>query len=153
MSEPATSNPVSLTSADIFRDLSLELLRQGKSIRFHAPGRSMYPSIKENEVITVEPISPSAVQTGDILLYQSGQHLVAHRVVRIDLGGDGARLFILRGDTWGTYDQPVKAKQIFGKVVGVERKGQPINPYSRKAQIRLIIHTIASWIKSRVTRS
>jgi hypothetical protein len=169
MTESDSSSPVSLMSADLFRDLSTDLLRQGKSIRFRAPGRSMYPSIREGEAITVEPVSPSAVQTGDILLYQTGERLVAHRVVRIiktelppPCSFDGehpsnnthqsslvTRLcFVLRGDTWGEEDpSPVKDSQILGKVIRVERNGRPVNPYSRKAQIRLLVHTLGSCVK------
>jgi signal peptidase I len=169
MTESDFSNPVSLMSADLFKDLSTDLLRQGKSVRFHAPGRSMYPSIREGEAITVEPVSPSAVQTGDILLYQSGERLVAHRVARIiktkvprPYSLDGERpsdnthpssrvprlSFVLRGDTWGKEDpEPVEDSQILGKVIRVERNGRPVNPYSRKAQIRLLVHTLGSRIK------
>ena len=48
-----SDQPVSLTSVHLFADLATELLRQGKSVRFRAPGRSMYPTIKEEEIITV----------------------------------------------------------------------------------------------------
>jgi signal peptidase I len=169
MAESDSSDPTSLTPADLFRDLSTDLLRQGKSIRFHAPGRSMYPSIREGEAVTVEPVSPSAVQTGDILLYQSGERLVAHRVARIiktevsrpsSLDGEHpsndthhsslvTRLcFVLRGDTWGEEDpDPVKDSQILGKVIRVERNGRPVNPYGRKAQVRLLVHTLGSRIR------
>jgi hypothetical protein len=168
MTEPTSSNPVSLTSSDLFRDLGTELLRQGKRIRFHAPGRSMYPTIKENEVITVEPIEPSSINVGHIILYRQDRSVVAHRVARIikteplppcslDVehpSNNGCPLslvprhsFLLRDDTWGKQYVLVTGEQILGKVASVERNGRQVDPYSRRAQIRLIAHTIASRIK------
>jgi hypothetical protein len=52
----------------LFADVSTELLRSGQGIRFRAPGRSMYPTIKEGETITVQPVAPSVVRRGDIIL-------------------------------------------------------------------------------------
>lgn len=67
----------------LFIDMSTELLRQGKNVRFQAPGLSMHPAIKEGEKITVVPISSFDVKRGDILLYLAGKKVIAHRVVRI----------------------------------------------------------------------
>ncbi len=58
-----------MSTGKLLLDLSNELLRNGQSVRFSAPGRSMYPTIREGEPITVQPVSPSAVQKGDIILY------------------------------------------------------------------------------------
>jgi hypothetical protein len=168
MIERASSNPISLTSADLFRDLSAELLRQGKCIRFPALGRSMYPTIKENEVITVEPIEPSSINVGHIILYRQDRSVVAHRVARIiktepppqfsvdvehpsnnacPLSLVPRHSFLLRDDTWGKQDVLVTGEQILGKVVSVERNGRHADPYSRRARIRLTAHTIGSRIK------
>lgn len=67
----------------LFIDVSTELLRQGQSVRFRAPGLSMHPAIKERETITVAPIAPFDIKRGDILLYLVGRKIVAHRVVSI----------------------------------------------------------------------
>ncbi|MEJ2725310.1 MAG: S24 family peptidase [Deltaproteobacteria bacterium] len=131
-------------------DLTTQLLRDGKSVRFHAPGRSMYPTIREGEAIKVEPILPSEVKVGDIILYRSDDGVIAHRVARIERGEKGERRFILRADTWGEYDEPVDASQIMGKVVSTERGGRSINPYCTGAKARLLIHTIASRLKRHI---
>ena len=128
-------------------ELSTQLLREGKSVRFRAPGRSMYPTIRENEPITVAPVKSQDVKVGDIILYRSGESVIAHRVQRIE-GDEVNRLrFILCEDTWGTLDAPVESQQILGKVVSVERAGRNIDPYSTQAKIRLLVHTIASRLK------
>jgi len=71
------------SSQQLFIDVSIELLRQGKSVRFRAPGLSMHPTIKEGETITVEPVAPFDIKRGDILLYFIGKKAIAHRVVSI----------------------------------------------------------------------
>ena len=107
----------------------------------------MYPTIRENEAITVEPVEPQDVKVGDIILYRFGDSVVAHRVMRIEKREGNASRFILREDTWGTLDEPVEAEQILGKVVSVERAGRNIDPYSIRAKVRLLIHTIGSRLK------
>ncbi|MGD9322053.1 MAG: S24 family peptidase, partial [Desulfobacteraceae bacterium] len=119
----------SLNSNHLLLDLSTELLGRGKRVRFRAPGRSMYPTIRENEAITVEPVALQDVKVGDIILFRSGESVVAHRVMRIEKVEGKASRFILREDTWGTLDEPVEAEQILGKVVSVERAGRNIDPY------------------------
>lgn len=138
-------------SQDLLTDLTTQLLRDGKSVRFSAPGRSMYPTIREGETITVEPIVPSQGKVGDILLYRFENGVVAHRVARIEQREKNARRFIFRGDTWGDYDEPVHADQIMGKVVKVERGGRDIDPYSTRARVRLVVHTIASRLKHMIS--
>ena len=131
-------------------NLTTQLLRDGQSVRFRAPGRSMYPTIREGEAITVEPILPSEVKVGDIILYRSDDGVIAHRVTRIERGENDGRRFILRADTWGEYDEPVYADQVMGKVVSTERGGRSINPYCTGARARLLIHTIASRLKHHI---
>jgi hypothetical protein len=67
----------------LFIDMSTELLRQGKNVRFQAPGLSMYPAIREGETIIVAPVARLNIKRGDILLYLAGTKVIAHRVVRI----------------------------------------------------------------------
>ena len=67
-----------------FADMATELLEHGHSVKFRAPGRSMHPTIKEGETITVEPIAPTAVKRGHIILYRSESGVIAHRVARIE---------------------------------------------------------------------
>ncbi len=72
------------TSSDMFLDTIVELLRSGQAVRFRAPGNSMHPTIKNSETITVEPVAPSSVKVGDIILYRSKAGIIAHRVIRIE---------------------------------------------------------------------
>ena len=118
-----------------------------KSIRFRAPGRSMYPAIKEDETITVQPVEPSGIKTGDIILYRLEDVVIAHRVVRIERGEDGGSRFILRGDASGALNEAVEPAQVLGRVVSVERGGRSIDLYSRRAKMLRIAHVRASRLK------
>ena len=68
-------------ASKLLLDLTAELLSRGTTVRFRPRGRSMYPSIREGELITVEPVAASDVKLADIVLYRSERGLIAHRVV------------------------------------------------------------------------
>jgi signal peptidase I len=142
-----SANKSVLNPQYLFTDVSTKLLCSGQSIRFRAPGRSMLPTIKEDETITVQPVAPSAIKMGDIILYRLEGVVIAHRVVRIERGEDGGFRFIARGDASGVPDEPVEPAQVLGKVVSVERGGYTIDLYSRRAKMLRIAHVCASRLK------
>ncbi len=145
----------------LFIDMSTELLRQGKNVRFRAPGLSMHPAIREGETITVAPVTPVDIKRADILLYIVGKKVIAHRVVRIKREKNDPTshtstlfnalnpqiIFTLRGDASAICDEQVEEEQVLGKVVSVERHGRNIDLYSRKARVLHIAYTWASRLK------
>jgi signal peptidase I len=136
---------------DLFVDMSTELLREGKSVRFQAPGRSMHPTIREGETITVQPAKPWTVKKKDIILYRLERRVIAHRVIRIETRNGNLPCFILRGDASGACDDPVEPGQVLGRVVSVERAGRIIDPYSLKGKLLRIAHVWASRLKRFIT--
>ena len=66
-------------------------------------------------------------------------------------GGDcpsiQSRFFILRGDAARTFDEPVTAEQVLGKVISLERNGKVVNPYSLKHKLTCWAHRWASRLK------
>ncbi len=110
-----------------------ELLGSGQTVRFRAPGHSMSPLIRSNEMLVVQPIDPRAARKGDILLYRAADRLTAHRLVGFVQGREGATpQLILKSDVWLSTDERVLPAQVLGKVVAVERKSGLCDPYSRK---------------------
>ena len=128
-------------------DISTELLANGYSVRFRAPGNSMHPAINDGELIIVKPVMPSDLKRGDIVLYRLNSGVIAHRVVRILRKKDGAPSFLLQGDAAGACDYPVEAHQILGKVTSVQRDGRSVNLYSIRAKMLRIGHAWASRLK------
>ena len=155
MSEELPSTPSSARSSQhLFLDVSTELLECGHSVRFKAPGRSMQPTIKEGETITVDPIAPEVVKRGDIILYRTPSGVVAHRVVGIkrEMTAQSSslsphHLFLLRGDAATACDAPVAPDQVLGKVIFVERDGRSINPYCLRVKTLRLARLIAPRIK------
>jgi signal peptidase I len=156
-------NGLWIDNTDLFSELLEETLNRGHSIRFRAPGGSMYPTIRNGDILTVTPIETASITIGDIILYRHKSGVTAHRVIRItkrdahhsqhsalrpqtsDLRPQS--YFILRGDAAVVFDDPVSADQILGKVTLVERSGRRINPYTRSAKILFSTRRLASRLR------
>ncbi len=110
-------------NSEAFLDLAAQLLGRGHRARFRAEGGSMHPSIRAGEAVVVEPVAPTEVRAGDVLLYRGEQRLTAHRVVGIDRATEAAPVFTLRGDAAGLPEERVESGQILGRVVEAERRG------------------------------
>ena len=152
-------------ASKLLLDLTTELLSQGTTVRFRPSGRSMYPSIREGELVTVEPVVASDVTLGDIVLYHSQRGLIAHRVIQVNRSqaqlnayraagfslrassSQDARAFRLRGDASLSCDQPVEADQILGRVIRVERDGRSVALASRGAKLWHKARRLASGLK------
>ena len=143
--QSSDANPLNL------EQVCTELLREGHQIKFKAPGDSMYPTICDGDLITVQPIKPSNVIMGDIILYRHKSGVVAHRVVNIQAPQSSVPspqyFFTLRGDAAIVLDNPVGADQILGKVVSTEKNGRRINPYSFKVKLLYKTRRLASRLK------
>ena len=104
-------------TSDTFVDTSVDLLCRGHRVRFSAPGRSMHPTIREGETITVEPLDPRDVKKGDIILYRSNSGVTAHRVVCIE-----------KADISG---EPAQSSKVSNETI--DRKNLPLHEVSIKA--------------------
>ena len=137
-------------ASNLLLDLTTELLSQGATVRFRPSGRSMYPSIREGELITVEPVKASDVKLADIVLYRSERGPIAHRVVGSSPTQSSvlsSHHFLLLGDASLSCDQPVEAHQILGRVVRVQRNGRSIQLASRGAKLWHKARRLASGVK------
>ena len=108
----------------LFIDTIEDLLRHGHTVRFQADGWSMHPTIRSGEIIVIEPLGPTHVRAGDILLYRRTRAAIAHRVLCMVLSTAGRPTLILRGDAADCVDSPVDVEQVLGRVVAVERRGR-----------------------------
>jgi len=123
------------TSFPLLSELSGELLSLGFGVRFRAPGTSMHPTIRHGDLITVEPVAPSKLKKGDIILYRLQNDFIAHRIMNIETRNGCGLTFILRGDASTTCDAPVKSAQVLGKVVCLKRGQRRIDPYSLRVRL------------------
>jgi signal peptidase I len=105
---------------EAFLELSQELLDRGALLRFQAHGDSMYPFIKNGNIIVIEPRNGNAVSTGDVIFYRRTDGLVtAHRLVKINNQNDSPVL-TTKGDSLYYFDPPVTGEQVMGRVVLIE---------------------------------
>lgn len=115
------------------KDLSLsgpalvQLLRavldKGAPARFRAKGVSMFPFIKNEDVVTLSPLQNASPGVGDVIAFvlQGTDKLCVHRVVRKD--GDCC---VTKGDNSSEADESVPKENILGFVTRVERDGKEV---------------------------
>jgi signal peptidase I len=140
----------SRTSSPSFSILSRYLLSLGLGVRFRAPGASMHPTIRHEDVITVEPVAPSSLKRRDIILYRRQSNFIAHRIVKIEERDGRGLTFIVRGDASVTCDAPVKPEHVLGKVVCLERDHQIIDPYGLRIRLWNMLYFWLARFKSNV---
>lgn len=108
----------------LMKDIGLNLLKEGKTIRIKAHGYSMYPCIKPGSVILIEPIHLKGIPVpGEIIAIQRENGLIVHRLTRIVVK-NGTRMYIARGDSNSSTDNPVTIDKIAGRIVGAETSGE-----------------------------
>lgn len=115
-----------------FREVVIDLLREGRAVQFRAVGWSMHPAIEDGETLSVHPISPSDLQVGDVALFLIEDRLIAHRVLRCPTTRN--QTFLLRGDAMEE-SETVTGDQILGIVS--DRSMTP-----RKAAARRMVHRL-----------
>lgn len=76
----------------------------------------MLPSIPPGSLVQVEPAPVEGLRPGDVVMSGAWERLVAHRIERVLIQGDGSRKFVLRGDNLPQCDLPVAATAILGRV-------------------------------------
>ncbi|MDO9579596.1 MAG: nucleotidyltransferase family protein [Bacteroidales bacterium] len=109
-----------------FLELSSEILSQGNCLRFRARGGSMYPFVRDGDILEVEPVNGREIRLGDVIFYQTAdERVVAHRVVRQSFSNDGP-ILITRGDSTVGKGERVSLEDILGRVKFIERNGRKI---------------------------
>lgn len=95
--------------------LGRDLVGSGASLRFEVRGWSMYPFIRNGDVIEVAPVLIDKTCVGDVVLFRCGERLLAHRVVGQLLDGQSVRLRV-RGDRFLNEDPPIAEPDLLGQV-------------------------------------
>jgi GNAT superfamily N-acetyltransferase len=120
-------------------ELSSAILGRGGSLRFEAHGCSMFPSIQDGDVLTIQSVEPASLRMGDVVFYRAaGDRLVAHRVVGRRVQG-GRVVLATRGDAARGPPERVQAERVLGRAVDVQRGGRmiPLDLGSRRLSVLL----------------
>jgi hypothetical protein len=91
----------------------ISLLQAGETVRFRPRGHSMRGRIESGQLCTVEPVDPTLLQVGDIVLCKVNGRQYLHLVKAIQ----GGRIQI--GNNRGKINGWISASGIYGKCVRV----------------------------------
>lgn len=123
-SSPARSSTevheLSFSGTDLVELLRV-VLGKGVPFTFRAKGFSMFPSIRDGDIVTVSPLQDAVPRLGDVLAFvgPGGERLIIHRVV-----GTQGDAYLARGDATSEADGLVREEDVLGRVTYVERDGQ-----------------------------
>jgi L-amino acid N-acyltransferase YncA len=115
----------------------LDLLRKALMVApmtLDLTGLSMFPSIRAGDRCRVTAVDVETLRVGDIVLATRESRLFAHRVVEIRPGPP--KTWIIKGDTLLWADPPVRAEDVLGQIIGLERRGRFLDlraPMRRRA--------------------
>lgn len=123
-----------MNNRDNAKRLALSLLRDGYNLCLQSKGSSMAPLIRQGDRLTVKPCCYREIRIGDIVVYEDPKGLqekrfTAHRCLmkkRDDATGEP--ILLTRGDaTRLGACALVKADQVVGKIIAVEKGGRRIS--------------------------
>lgn len=107
------------------------LLRQRTAVSFRAGGPSMNPTIRDGELVTIQPRPPGRILQGSVVLYGVCERLALHRIVtgekrtgRVFAVGDAA----VDGGDW------IPAADVIGIAASVRRDGRCRRLGTRRAR-------------------
>ena len=113
-----------------FEELAGQLLGTGHGMRFRAQGSSMYPLVRDGDILCVRPTAQAPTAVGDIVLYRSSRSgIVVHRVVDIRRREEKT-ILLVKGDSAARADPQVEESQVLGRVESIHRRGHIIVPTS-----------------------
>ena len=122
------------------------VLEKGASCRFRATGLSMYPFIKDGDVLTVSPLKGFFPRFGDVVAFTQPEtgKLVVHRVI-----GKRRSIYLIRGDNANNPDGFLSKDNILGWVSRVERGGRSVSLHPGPARFFLALLNrtgLLSWL-------
>jgi len=85
-------------------------------------GRSMLPTIHDGDHALISH-GCAGVRRGDVIVFRQNGRLIAHRVLRVKDSAAGPT-FTTKGDNAPALDPPLRADEIVGRVLAIEREGQ-----------------------------
>ncbi len=104
----------------IVSELMAAVLEKNVPFRFSASGFSMYPFIKNGDLIT---LSTGPYRLGDVVAFinQENGKLTVHRIVQISPAG-----YLIKGDNVSGVDGCFPPSGMIGKVIRVERHSRTV---------------------------
>lgn len=107
-------------------------------LRLVVRGRSMWPTLRPGDQVTVEPVTVDGLRTGDWVLMQEREKLFLHRFLEFTHDG----LLLTKGDGHRQPDSPWSPQALRGRAVVLCREGRIIALTSRSVgeRARTVLH-------------
>lgn len=126
-----------------------ELLRSGETVSFPITGWSMYPFLSDGDIVTVGPITDSAMTKNNVVLYRRVHGpLVLHRICSI--GEEG---IYLCGDNQSHIEGPLQTKQILGTLLFFTHNGKTVQTSSSIYKIKSNIWRILRPLRPTISKT
>ncbi len=125
-------------SRDHYQELLQGLLAQGLVCEVPVHGRSMLPTIKSGDVVTVAPLARKRPRAGDILVTAAQGALTCHRLVFV-YRREGQLWLQTWGDAGLGPDQPVPEGAVLGEVTSVRSEGRELSGRALRRGVRLLV--------------
>ncbi len=98
-----------------------DILGRGASLRVRVTGRSMNPFLHGGEIVTIRKVPRNSLKRGDLIFFRNHEgRPVVHRIVRRGENDTEGITFQTKGDALVIPDEPVRDREILGKVCAVE---------------------------------
>lgn len=111
-------------------DFAESILENDQYVSIKMKGYSMYPTLRPDDIGVIEYCAPENLKTGDIIVFKSNRHLVAHRLIAIKKENNIFQ-FTAKGDKNSFCDPVFSQEALIGRIKELERKGKKINTDSR----------------------
>jgi signal peptidase I len=127
-----------MNQQELSHALRKEAIKNGHAVQTLASGYSMFPFLRKGDLLTVEPVSMDKIKRGDVVVFESDEKWIAHRVIKIRNGAGGLE-FLLRGDTCIEFDPVVDKENYIGHISSCERNKPSIsfNLISKKINTKI----------------
>ncbi len=103
-------------------ELMAAVLEKGGHFSFRCRGSSMVPFIRDGDFLTIAPLETRPHRVGEVVAFlgppEDKPALVIHRIVGIQ-----GTSFVIQGDGNGCAGEIVRAENVMGNVVRIERNG------------------------------
>jgi signal peptidase I len=126
-------------------------LQKGGPVRMTLATGSMSPNLRPGDELIVVAAEWQKLKTGDVVLFERSDALLAHRLIRVERQGAGVRL-ITKGDASASYDSPVSIASYVGKVARLVRAGRSIDLEGRSARAAARLRVVQSVTRYMITR-
>lgn len=130
-----------MNPTELSHELRKEAIQNGHSVQTLASGYSMFPFLRKGDLLTVEPVSMGEIKRGDIVVFESEEKWIAHRVIHIH-SKEGAIQIRTRGDARISSDTAINKANYVGLVSSIERDSKKISLRSFRKKLDSQIHLI-----------